>query len=361
LNLLFRYVVKQVAVFTLALTVGFVGLALLTRSLSIVELMVNNGLPISVFFYMIMLLIPSLVQVILPIALTIACMFVFNKMHSDNEMMIFNSSGVNPLKIAAAPLFLSILFGGFLFVNAGYLMPKSALAVSDARGKIATRFAASMLQSKKFIDVGKQRTLYFDSVKNGELQDLVIRDETNPKLPSTTFAKTGKFLDVNEGSYVVLNQVEQLGYDAGNQTPFRVKSEQQIIEIASNKSGTTQRNKRVKELNLVELQQGIKTTAAGWEKNRMVRYFHAAISAPFLSFALVILVVNMLLNVSRNRQGLGKRMSIVIGLVVLFLLLDVVAKSEIKGDEALWPLVYINALMAGLTGLVLPRILKWFA
>ena len=69
----------------MAVTGGLVALIWLTQSLRFVELVVNRGLSLGVFFHLTGLLIPNFVAVILPITTFVVVQFVYQRLAGDRE------------------------------------------------------------------------------------------------------------------------------------------------------------------------------------------------------------------------------------------------------------------------------------
>jgi lipopolysaccharide export system permease protein len=75
-----RYILGQLTVALLAVTLALVALIWLTQSLKFVELVVNRGLSLSVFLQLTSLLIPSFVAIILPITTFVVVQFVYQRL-----------------------------------------------------------------------------------------------------------------------------------------------------------------------------------------------------------------------------------------------------------------------------------------
>ena len=69
------YIMKQISGPLILLTFSFSGVIWLTQSLRFIDLILNKGLSLGLFLYMTLLLLPSLLAIILPIALFVAVLF----------------------------------------------------------------------------------------------------------------------------------------------------------------------------------------------------------------------------------------------------------------------------------------------
>ena len=75
MRLLNAYILRQLAVVTLVVAVTLTCAIWLTQSLRFIELIVNRGLTLGTFFNLTLLLLPSFLWLLLPIALFAAVLF----------------------------------------------------------------------------------------------------------------------------------------------------------------------------------------------------------------------------------------------------------------------------------------------
>ncbi len=97
-----RYLLAQLVVVTLAVTVVLTAVVWLIRSLRFIDLIVNRGLPVDTFFWLMILLLPSFMAVVLPIATFCAVLFVYNKLTMDSEMVAMRAAGLSQIPVCVA-------------------------------------------------------------------------------------------------------------------------------------------------------------------------------------------------------------------------------------------------------------------
>ena len=89
------YIMKQISGPLILLTFCFSGVIWLTQSLRFVDLILNKGLSLGLFLYMTVLLLPSLLATILPIALFIAILYAYYHLISDREILVLKTRHLN--------------------------------------------------------------------------------------------------------------------------------------------------------------------------------------------------------------------------------------------------------------------------
>src|SRR5215468_6527877 len=101
---LLRQILGPFLLFALLLTL----VVWMTQSLRLLDLVINRGQSALVFGYLTMLMLPSLLVVIIPIAFFGAALFALNKLNNDSELVVMWASGISrtqmatPVLIAAA-------------------------------------------------------------------------------------------------------------------------------------------------------------------------------------------------------------------------------------------------------------------
>ena len=95
-----RQIVGPFALFTLLLTL----VVWLTQSLRLLDLVINRGQSAPVFAYLTLLMLPSLLTVIVPVAFFGAALYSLHKLNNDSEMVVMWSAGVSRLQLAVPVL-----------------------------------------------------------------------------------------------------------------------------------------------------------------------------------------------------------------------------------------------------------------
>src|SRR5947199_8460740 len=97
---LFFYVIRQIIgpffLFTVVLTL----VIWMTQSLRLLDIVINRGQSAALFAWLTMLMLPSLLVVIAPIAFFGAALFALNRLNTDSELVVMWSAGVSRLQVA---------------------------------------------------------------------------------------------------------------------------------------------------------------------------------------------------------------------------------------------------------------------
>src|SRR3546814_18950562 len=117
-----RYILGQLAMATVFVTVALTFAIWLTQSLRLIDYIVNRGLPASTFLTFVGLLLPSFLGVVLPVATFVAILFVYHKLAMDSEMVVMRAAGLSQLQPARPAILLAVpVTVGFSAISLCYL------------------------------------------------------------------------------------------------------------------------------------------------------------------------------------------------------------------------------------------------
>ena len=86
---------RQLFWWTVVVAAALTCIVWLTQSLRFVEMIVNTGLSVTTFITFTLLLLPSFLSLIGPIAVFAAVMFTYTKMLNDSEIVILRATGAD--------------------------------------------------------------------------------------------------------------------------------------------------------------------------------------------------------------------------------------------------------------------------
>lgn len=172
-----RYVLRQ-----MGLATGFVALALtivifLTQSLRFLELVMESGASAASFWMLTLLALPRFLEIILPIALMAATVFVYHRMALDSEIVTLRAAGISALRLGRPALVLAVGVGAVLLFVTCWLAPVSVTGMQSMRQIIKAHYSTLMFREGVFNPVGSGLTVYVRKrTSEGELEGVLIHD-----------------------------------------------------------------------------------------------------------------------------------------------------------------------------------------
>ena len=202
---LHRYIFRQLVWWTIIVSVSLTCIVWLTQSPRFVEMIVNTGLSVTTFVTFTLLLLPSFLSLIGPIAVFAAVMFTYTKMLNDSEIVILRATGMSPLKIGRPALLLATLVMLLGYLNSIYLMPASFREFKDLQREFRSELSSLFLQEGVFNPVVDGITVFIRArSESGQLYGIIIHDGRIPEKPVTMMAEQGAIVSSDKGPRVLM-------------------------------------------------------------------------------------------------------------------------------------------------------------
>jgi len=295
---------------TLLITLSLTGIVWLAQSLRFIDLIVNRGLSVSLFLYLTTLLMPSLLAVVLPVALFCATLYTYNKLQNDSELIVFGSSGLSRFQLAWPAILMALLLTAVSYSISLYLLPKSFREFKDLQYFIRNNYASVLLQEGVFNTPTKGMTVYVRKREpDGMLRGILVHDNSNPEHPITMMAKQGRLVNSASGPKFILHQGnrQEINHDTGQLSLLHF--DDYTLNISIYTQGEQIRWREPKERYLHELFDPKDTPKNLYSK--LQAEAHQRLTWPVYNLVLCLVALSTLLSGEFNRRGHWKR--IVIG------------------------------------------------
>jgi len=306
-------------------------LALLTQSLSTIDLIVENRQSAMTFIYITLLVLPQLLGIILPIAMFIAAIFTLNKMNVESEVVIAKSAGYSPWQIASPMIRVAIYaMIAHLFINL-FLQPFSQRELREALLDVRTDLASQLVRPGEFNTPAPGLTVYTAGLNpSGQMRDVLIYDSRDAAAPTTYTAKNA-VIGKRGGQAILVMREGALQY----------RDPQGVVQIV----GFDDYQFDLSEVMTLDPVLRLKTSDQYLHElfyddpyNYMRRQFresllaegHSRLSTPLYNLALVMVALCFLVRGDYQRLGYGKRigMAVSIGFIIRLMGFAVLAAAE---------------------------------
>jgi len=293
-----NYIFRQLAWWTIIVATSLTCVVWLTQSLRFVDMIVNRGLSVTSFLSFTLLLLPTFLSLIGPIAIFVAIVFTYNRMLNDREIIVLSASGLSPIKIGRPALILSFLLMGFGYLNTLYLMPSSYREFKDLQREYRSDLASVFLQEGVFNPIIEGITVFVrERNKVGELFGIIVHDERKPEKPITIMAEKGAIISGDRGPRVLMingNRQEVSSVDGRLSLLYFEKYTFDLQDINETNINVWRepRERFLHELFFPKEQAGF-ASRKDYRKLRMEGMFR--VSSPILYFAFTVMAVALLL------------------------------------------------------------------
>lgn len=343
-----QYIFRQLVWWVIGIAVCLVCIVWLTQSLRFVDMMVNRGLSPAVFLYYTVLLLPTFLRLILPIALFAAILFTYTKFVMDNELVVMRTAGLSQVALVRPAITLALALTVIGYILTLYLMPSSYRAFKDLDRGFRNAYSAVLLQEGVFSQIIDGVTVYVRSrTPNGELLGIMVHDKRNPARPVTLMAERGAIVAQESGPHVVLRNGsrQEIGARDGKLSLLYFDEYTFAFDKLIEASIGVERHPYERYLNelLHPSAGGLRRYGAG----KLWMEAHDRLASPLLNLAFAFIGLAFLLTGDFNRRGQTRRVIGAIAAVVVIEAAFVGAKSAGIKEPAIWPLLYGVPLLPG--------------
>lgn len=314
-----RYILKSLGLATIFTSITLAAIILLTQSLKFLELIINAGASSTAFWMLTFLALPRFFEVILPIALMISTIFIYNRMMSDSEVVVMRSAGKSPMELARPAIALGIIVTMILLFITMWLAPVALSSMLKMRQVIKAQYSALLFQEGIFNSLGKDLTVYIsDRNSSGEMEGLLIHDSREElPAPVTIIAKRGVIVSSDEGQQVLVYDGSRQDFNAKTGALNRLDFERYTIDLPE-AAAVKKRWKEPDERTFWQLlNPNINNANDVKYSNALMAEVHRRIVGPFLALGFVGIVLCCLLLGPVNRRGQAKRIFVAVTSVIL--------------------------------------------
>ena len=341
------YIFRQVLFALVVATGGLTALIWLTQSLRFVDLVVNRGLSFTVFIHLTSLLIPSFIEVMLPITTYVVIQFVYQRMSTDRELTVMRAAGLSPWALARPALAVALLAMLCGYGLSLWGVPKAMADFKEFQWEIRNRLAAFLLQDGVFTPLSDKLTVYVRSRdQDGTLQGILVDDARDPTAHATILAERGRLLDGANGPHVLLldGSRQQIDHQTGRLDILTFK--QNELDLAEANKDEVARPIDMSELPLHALLDPHPQFER--DRSKWMAEGHKRLTTPLttVSYALVGLV-SALGGIFRRHGGVLRPL-ITVGVMVGLLALGLAIGTLAARDSDLLFLMWLQAIVPGL-------------
>jgi lipopolysaccharide export system permease protein len=344
-----RYIFRQLLTTTVFITVTLTGVVWLTQSLRFVEMIINRGLSAPLFLYFTMLLLPTFLGVILPIALFISVVFVYNRLLIDGELVVLRAGGCSQFAVSKPALILAGLVTIACYTLTIYLIPASHRTFKDMQYTLRDAHPTVLLQEGVFSNVMSGITVYVRSRGNdGGLSGIIVHDARNRERPVTMMAERGTIVSAETGPRIVLVTGSRQEVDEKDGRLSLLYFDRYSFDLDTASQGIPNRWREPRERYLSELffSEDQAKTIGYYYKLRMEG--HHRLSMPLLPLCFTLVSLALLLMGDFNRRGQMWRILSAIAIVFIVQVAQLGLKNLGEKEPNIAFLIYLIPLIPAL-------------
>jgi len=308
----------------------FTFILLIARILKLVELIVTRGIPLTQVGRLFALILPTFLELTLPMAFLLAILLALGRLSGDQELLALKSSGVSPMQILLPLTFVAASVAATTLLLTNWVRPAAQVALKNELYDIARTRVGTALREKVFNDDFPNILIYVEEIipPGNVAQGILIIDKRDTARDNIILGKVG-LINTEERSHTLsLRLFDGSIYERDrtrsdfSQTNFNIYDFK--LDLDEFIGPAKIKDAGVKEMSLSRLLKTIdKKQAAGIIARPELMEFHQRIAFSFapLVFCLLGVSLSLLPRTSRANRSWGVALCTV-WLVIYYALLS---------------------------------------
>ena len=309
------YLAQQIVTAMVFIVISLTCVIWLSQSLRFVDLIVNRGLPIHTFIILTVMLMPTWLSIVLPIAAFAATLFVYNKLANDREMVVMSAAGLSPSRLARPALAVAAGTTVLCYLMTLYLIPMSYRGFKELQFQIRHNFENLILREGEFRTIGDDLTVYVRSREgDGTLVGIVVHDQRNQAKPVTLVAEQGALISTPKGPRVAMLNGSRQERDIETGRVNILYFDRYTIELAADQNPAQRTSRDQNELFVHQLLSPTEQIASPRDFDELIAEGHQRLTSPLLALTLTAIGLAVLLSGEFSRRGQTVRILAAVGL-----------------------------------------------
>ena len=309
----------------------FTAVLLLQKIIRLIEMIVNKGVPASSVFKLIFYLLPYFFVFTIPMALLLAVLVAFSRLHTDSEITALKASGSSLVQLLPPVLFLA----GLCYIVSTALtlavLPSANNAFRSLLFTVGKTKALVGIKERIFIDDFEGIVLYVDRMPVGadRIEGVLVMDQRSAEDPFTIVARSGTVHADPQAMVTTLKLRDGSIHRARERGRIYQKIDFELYDLNLNFGGqiSKERTRQDRELTIGELYKKAELLRTAGRNDASQRVeIHSRFAMPVACFVFAVLGVPLALQPMRSSRSVGFPLSI--GVFALYYVLQ-------KGGEAL--------------------------
>jgi lipopolysaccharide export system permease protein len=177
-----RYLISEILSPFLFGLLAFTLVLLIARMVKLIELVVTRGVPPLQIGKLLLLIMPTFLELTVPMAFLLAILLGLGRLSQDHEVLAFKASGVSPLQILAPITGIALMIAFVTLALTVFVRPTANLALKKELYEIAKTRLGTVLKEKVFNQEFPKVLIYVEEIvpPGNTAQGILIVDKRDP-------------------------------------------------------------------------------------------------------------------------------------------------------------------------------------
>jgi len=355
-----RYMLSQLMVLFGFFALVLVSVYWVNRAVILFDQLIADGHSAGIFLEFTLLSLPKVIGMVLPMASFAAAVYVTNRLSTESELTVMQSTGFSPWRMARPVAVFGLIVAVMMAVLTHFLIPASLAQLKLREAEISGSVSARLLREGTFLHPTDGVTFYIrDITPEGELRDVYLSDRRQADRPVTYTARNAFLLRGDGGTSLVMVEGLAQTLDSKGLRLSTTNFADFSYDVSSLIESAGPPRPRIDQMSTSALLGDPVGShdLTGSPLARVLEEGHMRFQQPLLGLVAALIGFSTLIAGGFSRMGLGRRIVLAIFLLVAVKLVESAVAGPMRANAALWPLVYAPTL----AGLAIVGAMLWKA
>lgn len=342
MRLIDRYLLRQMLGPTLLATGALTGVALLSQSLAGLDLIVNQRQSAMVFLKVTLLYMPQLINMILPVAVFVAALVSFNRLHTEQEIVVCFAGGMSRWRVISPAIRLACVIAYVALVLNLFVQPAAFRQLRQELFAVRTDLASTLVREGEFTEPAPGVTVYTQSIDGQGLMRNLFIHQMKPNGAATTYtAEQGRLTKRFNRPVLIMRDGSTQEFSRNGVLNF-LTFDEYIFDLSPLTDSPERVHYKPSDRYLHELFFPDLTQA--WEQHNrkaLLAEGHSRLASPLYNISFMAMALAAIIGGGFSRLGYGRRIAMMAGFATLTRIAGFVVQAACEDN------VWLNVLQYG--------------
>ncbi len=342
MRLIDRYLFIQLLWPTVLAVAALSGLAILSESLSALDILVDQRQSALIFIKIILLAMPQLIAMIMPVAVLLSAVVAMNRLHVEQEIVICFSTGMSRWRVVAPAFQLAGGVSLLCLVLTLWIQPLCYRALRETLESVRADLVATMIRPGHFSHPAPGVTVYAQSVDDdGVIHNLFVDHDNGRGRENTITAREGRIEKRGGSPMLVMRKGANQEFSPTGALNY-LSFDEYVLDLKPLISLDKPVEYKLSDRYLHEL--FFPDMRGAWERenrDKMLAEGHSRIATPLYNLAFMALALAAVIGGAFSRLGYGARIAAVAAVALVSRILGFAVQEAAGGAPALNAVQYM--------------------
>ncbi len=339
-----RYMLSQLLVLFGFFALVLVALFWINRAVILFDRLIGDGQSALVFLEFTSLGLPKLITTVLPIAAFAGAVYVTNRMMSESELTVLQSTGSGPWRLARPVFVYGICVAVMMSILTHFLVPLAQSQLSFRENEISQNVTARLLTEGTFLHPTDNVTFYTRLIDaDGVLRDVFLSDRRDETQGVIYTAAEAYLVQNGDGTTLIMvdGLAQRLGVKDKRLSTAKFRDFSFDISTLVNKNSSGAQSVRTMTTPALFSDWSRIKANTGETRGAIAEEFHSRFAQPVFCIIAAMIGFSTLMLGGYSRFGVWREVVISFGLLIAVDGIRAGLVDPVRDDAAAWPLMYL--------------------